>query len=34
MRNDSHVRATFVPDPFPPVDLDDVIDLLKEIFGD
>lgn len=34
MRNLSHVRGTIMPDPFPPVDLGDVIDLLKKIFGD
>lgn len=34
MRNVSNVRGSIMPDPFPPVDLGDVIDLLKEIFGD
>lgn len=37
MRNVSNVRGTIMPrpiPPFPPVDLGDVIDLLKKIFGD
>lgn len=37
MRNVSHVRGIIMPRPIPPVppiDPGDVIDLLKEIFGD
>ena len=37
MRNVSNVRGTILPGqipPVPPVDLGDVIDLLKKIFGD
>lgn len=34
MRNVSNVRGIIMPDPYPPLGPGDIIDLLKEIFGD